>query len=519
MKKKILLIILVLLQASTLKVVAYNWEYLPKTNNYFDPENYRLEGELYFWSFTCLHPFRIKENTVYSLTSISYTEYFFENYTIIFYNQNYEEIKCNPPTRKLKYRGYGVMEISFTTPVGAHYLSLDFSIDIMSQPPLNPHDLYECFVIYEGASESYFDRYEGPDYLNMVISENMNGYFRTNIDNPVATSVIKNALKAVDYIDGNLTEKIEIIEDTYSGNIDKIGTYYLTFGVGDAAGNWSEFRIYIEIFDDTPPEIIGNNYLVTGPNECLSLEEIMGVLEFRDNYDSEIEVLVLEDEYTPNYDKLGNYKITLLARDTSGNETAFPLTVEVRDLVAPVITGPEIIRKSYQQTLPVEEILKLYSAIDDQDGEVSVSLLTDDYTENMYNLGTWNIKLRATDTAGNVSTYQVIVEVYDGRGPVFIIERKNIEIEFLEEGQDLTLLLYELQQQENLPSDRVLKIIQDEYSENKKTPGTYQVVLEGENEIYELKLEVKPKIISESYPDFLTKIWEKVISFFQKIFS
>ena len=126
----------------------------------------------------------------------------------------------------------------------------------MSQPPLNPHDLYECFVIYEGASESYFDHYEGPDYLNMVISENMNGYFRTNIDNPVATSVIKNALKAVDYIDGNLTEKIEIIEDTYSGNIDKIGTYYLTFGVGDAAGNWSEFRIYIEIFDDTPPEII-----------------------------------------------------------------------------------------------------------------------------------------------------------------------------------------------------------------------------------------------------------------------
>ena len=51
---------------------------------------------------------------------------------------------------------------------------------------------------------------------------------------------------------------------------------------------------------------------MTGPNECLSLEEIMGVLEFRDNYDSEIEVLVLEDEYTPNYDKLGNYKMLCL---------------------------------------------------------------------------------------------------------------------------------------------------------------------------------------------------------------
>ncbi|HHX79759.1 MAG TPA: DUF5011 domain-containing protein [Acholeplasmataceae bacterium] len=519
MKKKILVFILLFMNFAMLKVGANNWDYLPKTNNYFDPDNFFLEGELYTWSFNCLHPFRIKENTVYSLVSKSESDHFFNGVNLIFYNRNLEEIERNPQIRARKYRGYGVMEISFTAPVGAYYLSLDFNFEIMSQPPNNPNDLYDNFVIYEGANDSYFDNYQGADYLNIVISENIYGFYRTNINNPLTVGELKNALKAVDYIDGDLTAEIEVIEDTYSLNCDKIGTYYLTFEVIDKAGNRSEFQIYLEIFDDTPPEVSGNNYLVTSPNDLLSLEEIKGFLQVSDNYDFEIELSVLEDEYTSNYSKIGNYKIIFLATDSSGNETTFPLTVEVRDLVAPVITGPAKIRKSYQETLLVEEILKLYSGFDDQDGEVAVSVMTDDYSENMYELGTWNIKLKASDAGGNVSTYEVKVEVYDGRGPVFIISKNKIEIEFLEAGPDLTLLLYQLQQEENLPSDHVLKIIKDEYSENKKNPGTYQVVLAGDNEVYELKLEVKPEVSLETSLNFIEKVWKKITGFFQKVFN
>lgn len=255
MKKKILVFILLFMNFAMLKVGANNWDYLPKTNNYFDPDNFFLEGELYTWSFNCLHPFRIKENTVYSLVSKSESDHFFNGVNLIFYNRNLEEIERNPQIRARKYRGYGVMEISFTAPVGAYYLSLDFNFEIMSQPPNNPNDLYDNFVIYEGANDSYFDNYQGADYLNIVISENIYGFYRTNINNPLTVGELKNALKAVDYIDGDLTAEIEVIEDTYSLNCDKIGTYYLTFEVIDKAGNRSEFQIYLEIFDDTPPEV------------------------------------------------------------------------------------------------------------------------------------------------------------------------------------------------------------------------------------------------------------------------
>ena len=76
MKKKILVFILLFMNFAMLKVGANNWDYLPKTNNYFDPDNFFLEGELNTWSFNCLHPFRIKENTVYSLVSKSESDHF-----------------------------------------------------------------------------------------------------------------------------------------------------------------------------------------------------------------------------------------------------------------------------------------------------------------------------------------------------------------------------------------------------------------------------------------------------------
>ncbi|HEY8395632.1 MAG TPA: hypothetical protein VIK96_02535, partial [Bacilli bacterium] len=66
MTKKFFLFLLSIFTISSLSVFGKSWEHLPLRNNYFDPENYLLSGEYYDWDFHCLHPFRIKENTVYS---------------------------------------------------------------------------------------------------------------------------------------------------------------------------------------------------------------------------------------------------------------------------------------------------------------------------------------------------------------------------------------------------------------------------------------------------------------------
>lgn len=521
MTKKFFLFLLSIFTISSLSVFGKSWEHLPLRNNYFDSENYLLSGEYYDWDFHCLHPFRIKENTVYSLTSLLYSEYFIRNFSIVFYDGSGNEIGSNPPARLKKYLGYGVMEVSFTSPLGAEFLSLDFSVRIESQPPLSSDELYEAFVIYEGADELYFFDYEGPDEQNEVVYENMHAFYRTPVDAPISLSTIKSLLKAKDYIDGDVSEKIEILEDTYSPNMDKLGTYQATFSVSDRSGNRSDFRIYIEIYDDVPPVISGNNHFLTSPGELISESEIKALLTAEDNYDHDVEITAVEDEYTPNYQKLGSYKMVFSARDSSGNESTFPVTVEVKDLVAPLILGPLKLRKSYQETMLVSDILKLYRAVDDIDGDVTetLSVKTDDYTENMYKLGTWNLKLKANDASGNTSYINVAIEVYDGRGPIFLIEKGNLEIQLLEESPDLEVLVYRLQKSGDLPGNRVLKVLNDEYSENKNSPGNYEVVLAGEDDIYNLHLVKSETNEKEGTEGFFRTVLEKIKVFFKNLFS
>lgn len=513
MFRKFFSFLLVLYAASGIAVSGNSWEHLPLGKNYFDPDNYFLLGEYYDWEFYCKNPFRIKENTVYSLYSRRYGEYFFASADITFYDGAGNKILKHPPARIRRYLGYGIMEISFTSPVGARYLSLDFSISIASQPPLCEDELYEAIMIYEGANADQYEEYRGPDMTNEVVDEGMWGFFRTNVDSPVAVSALKSALKAWDYVDGNV--EIEILEDAYSANRDRLGTYHVLFGATDSSGNVSAFRVYIEIFDDTPPLISGSKHLVASAAEPLTAADIKSMLTVTDNYDQEVELLIAEDGYTPNCRKIGTYRMVFLARDSSGNESCFTMTIEVRDLEGPRITGPQRIRKPYQETLLLEEILKKYRAADDIDGDVSgtIRAASENYTENMYEIGVWTIRIEARDGSGNVSWLDAEVEVYDGKGPVFIIQRNKIDIELQEEAPDLTALVYGLQKSGNLPRG-VLRVDEDGYSENKKIPGTHRVTLAGEGGIYELSLNIREKQATAS-----KTLWERIISFFRKILN
>ena len=70
----------------------------------------------------------------------------------------------------------------------------------------------------------------------------------------------------------------------------------------------------------------------------------------------------------------------------------------------------------------------------------------------MYEIGVWTIRIEARDGSGNVSWLDAEVEVYDGKGPVFIIQRNKIDIELQEEAPDLTALaLWPAEKRESSP--------------------------------------------------------------------
>ena len=69
-------------------------------------------------------------------------------------------------------------------------------------------------------------------------------------------------------------------------------------------------------------------------------------------------------------------------------------------------------------------------------------------------------------------------------------------------------------------------VIEDEYSENKNTPGTYKVVLDVEGEELELQVNVFEELDQELAKvelmdliiNFFVNLWSKIRAFFKRIF-
>lgn len=109
--------------------------------------------------------------------------------------------------------------------------------------------------------------------------------------------------------------------------------------------------------------------------------------------------------------KVFNFK-TLITEDIT-------LTAKwVKDDV-PTITGPDSLRFGYSKPVDIEAILLKYAAIDTEDGSLKIELEDDTYSLKAQEIGSYEIKISATDTSGNQTTKTIPVEVYDDVAPVF----------------------------------------------------------------------------------------------------
>ena len=85
------------------------------------------------------------------------------------------------------------------------------------------------------------------------------GIMTTDVDNPISMDNIKKLIKAVDEVDGDLTNRIVIESDSYSDNSYKVGTYPIIFSVTDNSGNKATITINILVVDTICPVITGSS--------------------------------------------------------------------------------------------------------------------------------------------------------------------------------------------------------------------------------------------------------------------
>lgn len=177
-------------------------------------------------------------------------------------------------------------------------------------------------------------------------------------------SIAKNNLKAVDEIDGNLTD-FYIIEDNYTQNRNKVGEYNVTYGIKDKAGNEATYDIKFIVKDNDKPVInpkcapsqaLGDN--------CLTKNEILAMFDISDDCDKDNIKIELDgyDNYVSNYQKIGRYDMKIIATDQSKNQSELSFFLAVVDKKNPDITISDDAKKIVVpsgEALDEEEIKKL----------------------------------------------------------------------------------------------------------------------------------------------------------------
>lgn len=158
----------------------------------------------------------------------------------------------------------------------------------------------------------------------------------TTSNNTILTeSDVRAQLTAHDEIDGNITLRIELVSDGFSGKGNKVGNYPIKYKVTDNAGNFAEHTVTVQRQDNIPPIIwiTDGVSIKTNPTTPLTYEMIIQILQATGQVStaSTTSFTFPYDEYTGNEETPGVYAMTVMARSTSGNENVFNLALTVLD--------------------------------------------------------------------------------------------------------------------------------------------------------------------------------------------
>lgn len=302
---------------------------------------------------------------------------------------------------------------------------------------------FEGLYDFEYDSESLEDiglfLIQGHKYRYNEAYKDKDVYFISPIDNLLSFEDIESKISASDSTDGDLTENIEIYNNTYDPTNEEItvGDYSFDVVIYDSSGNLTYQTCYVKVVDTIPPVITASDPMDVTYTIMYPWSTFLKKFTTSDNVAIE-KIEVTEDTYTENYNIPGTYHITATATDTSGNTASAVLTVNVVDKVAPVIDGPYEIKTTTLNPLTKEEIRDYFTFSDVIDPEVTNYKImdADEYFENPKLAGEYLIRICAYDMYNNEGVKHVKLIVLDLDFPAISIDSNNTII--VEKGAEVT---------------------------------------------------------------------------------
>lgn len=221
-------------------------------------------------------------------------------------------------------------------------------------------------------------------------------------------------------------------------------------------------------------------YFIKSFDESLTMESILEAIYAYDEYDGDItnNIEVVLDNYSANFDRLGKWDIIFNVSDSSGNTSEFILYISNVDLLPPVISGVDYYEVFPNEKLVMSEILNNLEASDNYDGDCSsnIEVLSDEYSENYMNIGSYKIVFQVSDSSGNNSLFTVNVDVNDKTPPVLlgpeVVYRNKDEVLTVE---DIKALVSAFDNVDGDLSDQIV-VEYDEYTPNANRYNSWEII-------------------------------------------
>lgn len=370
----------------------------------------------------------------------------------------------------------------------------------------------------------------------VIAKENLDSVIITSMNNFISIDSLKSKIKAYDEVDG-ITE-ILISKDDYSNNKSTPGIYEITFSSSDKSGNTAYLSIKIKVIDNIKPTITGPSTLKSYMSKPLSLEEIKNKLIINDNYDQNIEnrLVIKEDNYSNNTNKLGTFLISFYVTDLSNNKSdIYTINIEMLDDIPPTISGKNSYTTTYNNKLNIDEIKNSLTLSDNISANITIDLSFDNYSLNYFIPGSYEIGYIAKDESNNESeVYIITIKVEDTEKPIFFISQKFIGINS-SSNIPVEEIIETLENDNNIDKSTILyyEVLEDTYSNSKTIPGEYKIKLyyefTNENIIIEADVIVedlsvnkdtaKEKTPKKSLWSVIKNILLSIWNFIKRIFS
>ena len=219
----------------------------------------------------------------------------------------------------------------------------------------------------------------------------------------------------IDKVDGNF-------KATVSGDVNTNipGEYILTYTATDNSENSSTLTRKVKVIDTTAPEIILNGKSEITIETGTKYEELGAI--GKDIVDGELKATISGEV---NTSKVGEYKLTYIVTDSSGNSATTMRKVNVKDTTAPeiILNGKNEI--TIEAGTKYEELGATAKDLFEGEKEVKISGKV-----NISEPGEYTLTYVSEDSSGNKSVVIRKVKVVDTTAPIIIFNGdKEITIE------------------------------------------------------------------------------------------